>query len=254
MYFRLIRFLFPFVFLLLVAGCGNTGSVGETSTTTLLDDYNETEVPAEIPEKPDENKSNIPDTEDLPHPDENISEPTPQTPSDINETTTVSNDAPVANDDNATLEEDSNATIDVLSNDSDSDGSVDADTLTIVRMPSHGNATIVNGKIHYIPQSNYNGTDRLSYTVKDDSGASSNEANVTIEVTPVNDAPVAYEQNLTTPEDTQLAITLQASEIEADPLHYKIVTQPLHGTLSGTAPDLLYTPETTITVKIALAS
>src|SRR5206468_4814587 len=45
-----------------------------------------------------------------------------------------------------------------------------------------------------------------------------------------------------TDEDTAKAITLSASDVEGSPLSYVVGTGPAHGTLSGTAPVLIYTP------------
>jgi hypothetical protein len=63
-------------------------------------------------------------------------------------------------------------------------------------------------------------------------------------VTPVNDAPVAEDVEAETDEDTAVAITLLASDVDGDELTFTVVTQPAHGMLSGTAPALTYTPET----------
>jgi len=60
--------------------------------------------------------------------------------------------------------------------------------------------------------------------------------------TSINHAPVADSQNLTTAEDTALALTLTGSDADNDPLTYTVVEQPAHGTLSGAAPNLTYTP------------
>ncbi len=54
--------------------------------------------------------------------------------------------------------------------------------------------------------------------------------------------PVANNQSVTLNEGSSKAITLTASDLESDPLTYRIITQPAHGTLSGTAPNLMYTP------------
>jgi len=59
---------------------------------------------------------------------------------------------------------------------------------------------------------------------------------------PVNNPPVAYDQGVSTDEDTPLAITLSATDPDGYSLTYSVVTQPANGTLSGTAPDLTYTP------------
>src|SRR2546428_4273096 len=61
-------------------------------------------------------------------------------------------------------------------------------------------------------------------------------------ITPVNHAPVANAQTVTTLEDTAKAITLTATDVDGDPLTYSVVTAPAHGTLSGAAPTLTYTP------------
>src|SRR2546426_176262 len=86
-----------------------------------------------------------------------------------------------------------------------------------------------------------NGSDAFTYKVNDGS-LESNTATVAITINAVNDAPVATDQAVTTDEDTAKAITLSATDVEGSPLTYAIVTGPAHGTLSGTAPALTYTP------------
>src|SRR5262249_47197140 len=56
--------------------------------------------------------------------------------------------------------------------------------------------------------------------------------------------PVADSQSLTNNENTPLAITLSGSDVEGSPLTYRVVNSPTHGALSGTAPNLVYTPAT----------
>ncbi|MEX2142001.1 MAG: HYR domain-containing protein [Pirellulales bacterium] len=53
---------------------------------------------------------------------------------------------------------------------------------------------------------------------------------------------LANDQSVSTPEDTARVITLTAADFEDDSLTFSIVAQPSHGTLSGTAPNLTYTP------------
>ncbi|HUM49610.1 MAG TPA: Ig-like domain-containing protein [Anaerolineaceae bacterium] len=57
-----------------------------------------------------------------------------------------------------------------------------------------------------------------------------------------NDIPVAEDQSVSTPEDTALGITLTAVDLYPGTLTWTVDTQPQHGTLSGTAPALTYTP------------
>lgn len=59
-----------------------------------------------------------------------------------------------------------------------------------------------------------------------------------------NRAPVADASAEVTDEDTALAITLTGTDPDGDSLTFAIATDPEHGTLSGTAPDLTYTPVT----------
>ena len=64
----------------------------------------------------------------------------------------------------------------------------------------------------------------------------------TVTVGPLNTAPVASAQSVSTPEDTAKAITLAATDVNGDALTVAIVATPVHGTLSGSAPNVTYTP------------
>jgi len=57
-----------------------------------------------------------------------------------------------------------------------------------------------------------------------------------------NIAPVANAQSVSTNEDTAKAITLTGTDADGDTLTYTIVSGPSHGSLSGTAPNVTYTP------------
>ncbi len=59
---------------------------------------------------------------------------------------------------------------------------------------------------------------------------------------PGNTAPVANSQTVTTSENTAVVVTLTATDADGDALSYTVVSNPANGALSGTAPDLLYTP------------
>ncbi len=58
----------------------------------------------------------------------------------------------------------------------------------------------------------------------------------------VTSVPVANDQTVTTDEDTPIDITLTGSDVDGDTLNYTVTTNTTSGTLSGTAPDLTYTP------------
>lgn len=63
-----------------------------------------------------------------------------------------------------------------------------------------------------------------------------------ITVTPSNHAPVANAQSVTTLEDTAASVTLAGSDVDGGAMSFSVVTSPAHGILSGTAPNLTYTP------------
>jgi hypothetical protein len=62
--------------------------------------------------------------------------------------------------------------------------------------------------------------------------------------TPINNPPVANDQEVATWVNEPIAITLSGSDADGDSLTFSITSDPLHGSLSGTAPELLYTPQT----------
>lgn len=58
-----------------------------------------------------------------------------------------------------------------------------------------------------------------------------------------DEAPVATGQSLSTERNAAAAVTLAGTDAEGATLAFEIVTSPAHGALSGTAPDLTYTPD-----------
>ena len=128
------------------------------------------------------------------------------------------NAPPVAEDDEATTDEDTPVDINVLGNDSDADGSLDPTTVVIVTGPTDGSFSVdpVSGEVTYTPYADYYGSDTFTYTVEDDDGATSNEATVTVTVDPVNDAPVANDDAMSTPEDTAVIIDVLANDPDVD--------------------------------------
>jgi VCBS repeat-containing protein len=93
------------------------------------------------------------------------------------------NDPPVAVNDAVTTSRNVAVNIAVLANDTDVDGSIVAGTLTIVTAPRNGSVTKKsNGTVTYTPKRSYRGTDSFTYTVKDNIGARSNVATVTVRV------------------------------------------------------------------------
>lgn len=60
---------------------------------------------------------------------------------------------------------------------------------------------------------------------------------------PPNTAPVALSGPAVTNQDTPVGITLVATDANSDPLTYIIVNDPSNGDLSGTGPNVTYTPD-----------
>jgi uncharacterized repeat protein (TIGR01451 family) len=144
----------------------------------------------------------------------------------VNLNITLTNVAPVAVNDSFTMTEDSTNTIPVLVNDSDPDG----DTLTIGSVvTTNGTATLMGTNVVYTPAPDFFGTNEMTYCVTD--GAITNCATITVVVLPVNDAPVANGQSVTTPEDTSTNLVLTASDVDSTNLTFAIVSGPASGTL-----------------------
>jgi hypothetical protein len=152
-------------------------------------------------------------------------------------TVTAVNDAPVALAQSPTTAEDTAKAITLSSTDAETNPR----TYSVVAGPSHGALSGTAPNLTYTPVANYNGLDSFTFKANDGT-ADSNVATVSITVTAVNDAPVAAAQSPTTAEDTATAITLSATDVESSPLTYSVVAGPSHGALSGTAPNLTYTP------------
>ena len=100
------------------------------------------------------------------------------------------------------------------------------------------------GAYTYTPPANYNGPDRFAFMASNGM-LTSLFAVVTITVNPVNDAPVATDQSVTTDEDMALAGQVTATDVDNDPLTYAAVDHPQHGTvtLDATSGAFTYTPQ-----------
>ncbi len=59
---------------------------------------------------------------------------------------------------------------------------------------------------------------------------------------PLNDVPAAHSQNVLVLRGRPLPIRIGASDVEDDPLTFSVVGGPSHGSVEGTAPNLIYRP------------
>jgi VCBS repeat-containing protein len=152
---------------------------------------------------------------------------------------TPANDVPEAVAQSVTTTEDTAKIITLAGTDADGN----ALTYAIVSLPAHGTLSGSGATRTYTPAANYNGSDNVIFKVNDGT-ADSSPATVSITVAPANDLPVADVQSVTVPEDTTKAITLTGSDTDGDALIFTVVDVPTKGTLTGTAPNLTYTPGT----------
>ncbi|SLN24684.1 Hemolysin, chromosomal [Falsiruegeria litorea R37] len=146
------------------------------------------------------------------------------------------NDAPVALNDAATLQEDGTLTFDVVANDSD----VDGQSLTIISVsdPAHGQASFDGQTITYTPNANFHGTEVITYVISDGAGGTSS-ATLDVVVTPVADAPVVVNDTSTGQQSEVQNVNVLANDTDADGDVVRVVS--LNGT-AVTANDLVELP------------
>ncbi|EMP4429925.1 tandem-95 repeat protein, partial [Vibrio parahaemolyticus] len=116
--------------------------------------------------------------------------------------------------DKATVVEDTPTIIKVLGNDTfEGDGKVVS--LDANNGPANGTVSVnPDGSVTYTPNDNYHGTDSFTYIVT--SGGVSESTTVEVNVTPVNDAPVAKDDIATTQEDTAVTIDVLPNDTDVD--------------------------------------
>ena len=147
------------------------------------------------------------------------------------------NDAPVAVEDTYSINEDLPLIVTlpgVLGNDTD----VENGTLSAILVSdvAHGTLTLnANGSFTYVPDANYFGPDSFTYKAND-GAADSNTVTVSITVNPVNDAPVAVDDNYSTDEDELLVVVLPGvlgndTDVELSLLNAILVSDVSHGVL-----------------------
>ena len=125
---------------------------------------------------------------------------------------------------------------------------VDGDPLTFifVARPTHGavwtRGTIGGPDFTYSPTTGYVGLDSFTFKVSDGVGES-NIATVTINVHVKNTVPIAVNQAMDATAGIANPLTLTGTDVDKDQLVYIIVTPPGHGDITGTAPNLSFTPD-----------
>ncbi|WP_210188456.1 Ig-like domain-containing protein [Methylobacterium sp. 174MFSha1.1] len=95
------------------------------------------------------------------------------------------------------------------------DAEGDAVAYALAAGPASGRATVTaDGRFTYVPNPDFNGTDRFTYAVSD--GTATSTYTVTVTVGPVNDAPVAAADVFATAEDAPATLAVLANDRDAD--------------------------------------
>ena len=152
-------------------------------------------------------------------------------------------DQPVAFNDVTSTNEDNPVSGSVSSNDTTSgDG---GSIWSLVTLPANGTLTLTpTGNYTYTPNVNWNGTETITYKVCDGDGDCS-DATLIITVIPVDDQPVAVNDNISTNEDTPISGSISSNDTPSGDggSIWSVVTPPSNGTLTMTARgEYTYTP------------
>ncbi len=144
---------------------------------------------------------------------------------------------PIATDQSVTTPEDAPLSITLTGTDPESDPLA----FNVLALPANGTLSGTPPAVTYTPNPDFNGSDSFSFNAFDGTSPSA-PATISINVTPVNDPPTAAPQMVSAAEDSTAAITLTGTDPDGDALTFNVVGGPGNGTLSGTAPNLTYTP------------
>ena len=152
---------------------------------------------------------------------------------------TPPNKSPIA--DSKSVSTDMNVAIPIKLSGSDPEGSIL--TFNIVDLPKHGQLASVSGDtVKYTPDEEYSGTDRFTYTVKDNKGMTSSKTLVSININ--NKPPIADSKSVSTDMNVAIPIKLSGSDPEGPILTFNIVDLPKHGQLASVSGDTVkYTPD-----------
>jgi gliding motility-associated-like protein len=160
-------------------------------------------------------------------------------------TVTPVNDKPQAIDDVVSTNEDVPVCKNVLSNDINVDG--DVITITgISNNASNGTAVINGNQICYTPNPDFNGKDTIEYVICDNATPSlCDTGRLIITVNPVNDNPIANDDNVTIKEDNDTCVSVIANDNDIDGPNLiisGIFDLPNNGNASIVGEQICYTP------------
>ncbi len=123
----------------------------------------------------------------------------------------------------------------LLKNDSNGESAGEVDALQIIKVavptgfPGTLKLDVAKQTILFTPRLNWNGTTTFTYTVQDSSKATAT-AQVTLQIAPVNDAPVALGGRMTVLSGVLGELPLSGSDVEGDALTFALSAKPANGT------------------------
>ena len=226
-------------------------TIGFTNVTASDNDYTNTPIIVSIPAGTTTAKFAVPSTADhLQELDETfVAKVISVTGSagDTNDTGTGTivddDDYPIAADDVVSTNEDTPVKGNVSLN--DMSNNLLTDVWSVVQAPAHGAVTMnPDGTYTYTPESNYNGNDGFIYKVCDGEG-DCDEASVSLTVLPVDDFPIANDDQVSFHIDDVLNDWVTDNDVESGDggSVWSILTQPTHGTIIfNTDGSYTYTP------------
>jgi large repetitive protein len=200
-----------------------------------------------------------------PHPDYYGSDQFSYTVSDGSASSTVAtvsltvaevNDSPTAAADVEETAEDTELVVSaaqLLANDGTGPPNEASQSLTLTGVGSAVGGTVAYdpamGEVRFAPDEHFHGTASFTYVIADDGqtdGAAdpkAAEGTATVNVSSVNDEPVATDGDQSTTEDEPVTFALPASDADGDALQFTIEVQPLHGEVTALDGDqVTYTP------------
>ncbi|MEC8444326.1 MAG: Ig-like domain-containing protein [Pseudomonadota bacterium] len=157
----------------------------------------------------------------------------------VNVTVEAVNDAPVIDDESATLitDEDTEGNLTLTASD------VEGDSLSwsVTTAATQGSASVSNGAITYVPAADFNGSD--SFTVEVSDGNASDSITVDVTVNAANDAPEITSTAVTSAtEGVAYGYTVTASDIDGDALSFALTTAPVGMTIDSVSGAISWTP------------
>jgi hypothetical protein len=145
----------------------------------------------------------------------------------------AANDAPVARDDAAAVDEDGSVAVAVLANDTDVDG--DPLAITGATQAASGEVAVTpdGSGLTYTPAADATGQDSFGYTVGDGQGGSAT-ASVSVSIAPQNDPPTVADDSATTVAATPVSVAVLANDtdVDGDPLTVQESTQGAAGSVA----------------------